>query len=554
MHPKHAVRYAVIALALLALVGTASAQITSWSAEVIPSEPDAKNKNPAPWIKVKVKGEVMPPQDVWSTFTLKQADIKMGGTHPFRAIPFHKGQETVGIVVLVEGHEFYFGNSKYRTAQDCKPKPDDPPPDPKKPCKIVKASDGIYDVIKAALETPGAKEDEIPTTISRAGPSGSKGALIVYSSEPEKKFEGDLKNFNADKLGDPSAQAGKTSRDLLSGLNMAAATLKKMSTNRKALFVISDGFDSNSIEEFKKIKKNLEDDKVEIFAFYLAAESEFIPDDPGQVTRNKANMNTLGGGNLSKPKDAAALAGAITEKIAALNAQYTLIFPGSFMDPKTKVKTGFNWDEKEHEFTLKRGDEEIQNINPRTNEPVPVLLTTAPKWGQSAGGSLWWLWIVIPGGVLLLGIIIAASSGKKPAPAPPPVVVAPAPAAPAPVMSAAPNPAKTMMVNISSGDGLPVVGWIVPIAGEKQFQTFKLQYGETRIGTTSNSHIVLNDGYMSTDHAKIIMSPTGFTLQDNNSTNGTFANERRITRHELVDNDMIMFGKTVCKFKTILGT
>ena len=122
-------------------------------------------------------------------------------------------------------------------------------------------------------------------------------------------------------------------------------------------------------------------------------------------------------------------------------------------------------------------------------------------------------------------------------------------------MASAPsNPAKTMMVNISSGDGLPVVGWIVPIAGEKQFQTFKLQYGETRIGTTSNSHIVLNDGYMSTDHAKIIMSPTGFTLQDNNSTNGTFANERRIQRHELVDNDMIMFGKTMCKFKTILGT
>ena len=111
-----------------------------------------------------------------------------------------------------------------------------------------------------------------------------------------------------------------------------------------------------------------------------------------------------------------------------------------------------------------------------------------------------------------------------------------------------------MMVNVTGGDGLPVVGWLVPIQGERSFQTFKLQYGETRIGTTSDAHIVLGDGYMSTDHARIVMSPSGFTLVDNNSTNGTFANERRIQRHELVDNDLLMFGKTVCKFKTILGT
>ena len=131
-----------------------------------------------------------------------------------------------------------------------------------------------------------------------------------------------------------------------------------------------------------------------------------------------------------------------------------------------------------------------------------------------------------------------------------------APIAPAlvPVAAAPNNPMKTLMVDVSSGDGLPIVGWLVPIPGERQFQTFKLQYGETRTATTSRSHIVLSDGYMSTDHARVEMSPSGFTLVDNQSTNGTFANERRVARHELVDNDLVMFGKTVCKFKTILGT
>lgn len=537
--------------ALVALGGTASAQLT-WTAEVIPTEPTAKEKNPAPSIRVKITGEVLPGPDVWQTTVLKQVDTKMPGTKPYKAIPYHRSSETVGIVVLVEGHEYYFGNDKYRQAQDCKLKPGDPPPDPNKPCRVIKQSTGVYDIIKGTLETPGAKDEEIPTTISRAGPPGSKGALVVYSAGAEKKFEGDLKAFNAEKMGDQQSQSGKTTREFLEGLRMSADILRRIGTNRKALFIISDGFDAGSIEEIKAIKKRLDDDKVEVFPLYLEAGSEFIPDDAGTITRNKANMNALStSGQRINVKDQAALAAAITEAITKINSRYTLVFPGQTIDPKTKVKAGFTWDEKEHEFKLTRGEEEIVNTK-KDGEPIPMLLVTAPKWGQSAGGSLWWLWIVIPGGVLLLGIIIAAAGGKKAAPAPPPMVVAPA--APPPVQAAAPNPQKTMMVNISTGDGLPVVGWVVPISGEKQFQTFKLQYGETRVGTTSNSHIVLNDSYMSTDHAKIVMSPTGFTLMDNNSTNGTFANERRIQRHELVDNDMIMFGKTLCKFKTILGT
>jgi|GEM_PF-1134113 len=544
-------RFATLALALTALAGTASAQ--TWSAEVIPTEPNGKDKNPAPSVKVKMVGETMPGPDVWQTTVLKQADFKQPGTNPNRAIPFHKGSETLGIVVVVEGHEFYFGNDKYRVANNCQRQPTDPPIDPKAPpCRIVKASAGVFEIIKSALETPGGKDDEIPTTISRAGPPGSKGALVVYSAGAESKFQGELKNFNAEKLGEQSAQQGKTSRDLMEGLSMAADILKKIGTNRKALFIISDGFDAGSPADITKLKKRLDDDKVEVYAFYLEAGSEFIQDDATTITASKTRMNILGAPSI-RVKDQAALATNITAKISELNSRYTLIFPGSVTDPKTKVKKGFNWDDKEHEFTLKRGDDEIANAN-KAGDVAPVLLTLSPKWGQSSGGGKWWLWIVIPGGVLLLGIIIAVASGKKPAPAPPPMMVAAPAGAPPPPPSAPANANKTMMVNISSGDGLPVVGWVVPIAGEKQFQTFKLQYGETRIGTTSNSHIVLNDGFMSTDHAKIVMSPTGFTLVDGGSTNGTFANERRIQRHELVDNDMIMFGKTVCKFKTILGT
>ena len=129
--------------------------------------------------------------------------------------------------------------------------------------------------------------------------------------------------------------------------------------------------------------------------------------------------------------------------------------------------------------------------------------------------------------------------------APPP----PAPAAPAPA-----GPMKTVMLGIGGGgdDGFPIVGWLVPLNGPNQFQTFKLQGGATIIGTGGKAQVVINDGYMSTEHAQIVASPDGFTLKDAGSTNGVFVNEHKADNHMLVDNDVIMMGKTNFKFKSTI--
>ena len=56
---------------------------------------------------------------------------------------------------------------------------------------------------------------------------------------------------------------------------------------------------------------------------------------------------------------------------------------------------------------------------------------------------------------------------------------------------------------------------------------------------------------MSTEHCQITCSPPGFTLVDSGSTNGCYVNDRKIQKHELVDNDMVTLGKTNFKFKSI---
>ena len=538
----------VFAAVALTLWATPALADLTWSAEVVPGEPTAQEPHPPPSIRVKVVGEPLPARETWGAFVLRHdpTDVKgRDGVRPTRAIPYHLSSEALGLVVLVEGHEYYFGNDSYKQAQTCAgSQPAGAPP-----CKVAKVTPGVYGAIYGGLAAIDP-EDGIPTTISRAGPPGSKGALIVYSTAAETRFDGALGDLSADRLGDPRLQEGKTSRELVAGLRLAQQTLARMGTRRKALLVFSDGFDASGGGAIAAIKRQLDDADVEVFAFYPTYATDYIPDDPATLRTSRAALDKLADGKVARVDDQDELRAAITDAVLTLNSRYTLVFPGQTIDPRTRAKAGFVWDGREHPLQLLLGDEPIVNyVEPDGERPVVVLL--APRWGGAAGGGRGWLWLAIPAGLVAMGLG-AAALRRTPA-APPGPAIAPA-APPAPIAAAPPNPVRTMMVNLAGGDGLPVVGWIVPIQGDRSFQTFKLQYGETRIGTTSDAHIVLGDGYMSTDHARIVMSPSGFTLIDNNSTNGTFANERRVQRHELVDNDLLMFGKTVCKFKTILGT
>ena len=51
-------------------------------------------------------------------------------------------------------------------------------------------------------------------------------------------------------------------------------------------------------------------------------------------------------------------------------------------------------------------------------------------------------------------------------------------------------------------------------------------------------------------HATIRNNAGKFILEDH-STNGTFVNDKRVTSHDLVDNDFIKFGNTLVKFKSL---
>lgn len=76
-----------------------------------------------------------------------------------------------------------------------------------------------------------------------------------------------------------------------------------------------------------------------------------------------------------------------------------------------------------------------------------------------------------------------------------------------------------------------------------------------RIGRGEGNELRIDDELASREHAVIdyrsdAKDPASgdWILRDQNSTNGTFVNDRRITVHALMDGDVMRIGKTFFKF------
>ena len=95
-----------------------------------------------------------------------------------------------------------------------------------------------------------------------------------------------------------------------------------------------------------------------------------------------------------------------------------------------------------------------------------------------------------------------------------------------------------------------LLGWLVPLQGPQKGELFTLMPSNI-IGTDATCNIVLQDKFMSSRHAEIKAEQGMWILRDSGSTNGTYVNNKRVDRHELVDNDFIKFGSAMCKFKSL---
>ena len=78
---------------------------------------------------------------------------------------------------------------------------------------------------------------------------------------------------------------------------------------------------------------------------------------------------------------------------------------------------------------------------------------------------------------------------------------------------------------------------------DKVLKHFATDKSEITIGRGTQNDIQIDNLAVSNVHAKISRHPDHYTVEDLNSTNGTFLNEKQITKSKLNPNDIVTIGK-----------
>ena len=84
---------------------------------------------------------------------------------------------------------------------------------------------------------------------------------------------------------------------------------------------------------------------------------------------------------------------------------------------------------------------------------------------------------------------------------------------------------------------------LVMRVGGKEVKTVESDKDELTIGRNPDNDILIDNLAVSDRHARIIRGADGYVLQDLDSTNGTFVNEKKINQVALQQKDTIDIGK-----------
>jgi hypothetical protein len=120
-----------------------------------------------------------------------------------------------------------------------------------------------------------------------------------------------------------------------------------------------------------------------------------------------------------------------------------------------------------------------------------------------------------------------------------------------------PSGAGTAMMNVNEIGGAAgkdarkgeVCGWLVALNGQHKGEDFRLRIGKNVIGTAADCDVVLSDKKLSRKHATIRYEGGEFQIADLDSSNGTFVNDEKVQKHDLIDNDILKLGDIEFEFK-----
>ena len=79
--------------------------------------------------------------------------------------------------------------------------------------------------------------------------------------------------------------------------------------------------------------------------------------------------------------------------------------------------------------------------------------------------------------------------------------------------------------------------------GDKVLASFESDNDDISIGRSISNDIQIDNLSVSGKHARVRKVLNTYLIEDLKSTNGTYVNEKRIERYELLDGDRVIIGK-----------
>jgi two-component system cell cycle response regulator len=99
------------------------------------------------------------------------------------------------------------------------------------------------------------------------------------------------------------------------------------------------------------------------------------------------------------------------------------------------------------------------------------------------------------------------------------------------------------------GQGEATEAYLVVMAGSNVGEMYKLEKDRVILGRGDKVDLRLLDDGISREHASLSRDGAQFVLKDLDSTNGTYCNGQRVSRHILAEGDKILLGSTtILKF------
>ena len=373
-------------------------------------------------------------------------------------------------------------------------------------------------------------------------------AILAYGDATDSGKLGSLKSART-RLGTIVQDGSATEPALLDTLDRAMRLLKRAkpphegTVLRKMIVVIADGRDrSGDRERVTKLGQRADKEGVRIHTFGFAPSNVRRP----LLTLGELSKRSLGTFRWVRTGAAESWNPAFQQLRDQILKQYVLTYflpaDTDIAGRKLKIITVGRTEATSNEMKIPEA-----SCGREACAGYCVDGTCALPQEASSRGVLGWLLLI--GGIAIAVIVGLGVIGfvlqKRQHPAIPGQGAAPGqPAMPGQALPGRPMPGHAPAAPPAVGPALLVV------TGPRAGLRVPLLNGFT-IGKAPNSHLVLDDGYTSGQHAQIGMDAAGICrLYDRNSTNGTFVNGVRITEVVLDHGMSVRIGSTELRFLT----